>query len=77
VEKNPVVLLKQFGSSSVDWEISIWTRSPWEYYPIRCGLNEEIWHGLKAAGIVIAFPQVDVHFDDGVEESLAGLRKAA
>jgi small-conductance mechanosensitive channel len=76
-EKNPVVFLKQFGSSSVDWELSIWTRDPWDYYPIRCALNEDIWHGLQAAGIVIAFPQVDVHFDEEVEKSLSGLRSAA
>ena len=73
----PVALLKGFGSSSVDWEISVWTRTPWDNHPRRCALNEALWHGLKAAGITIAYPQVDVHFDSSVEESLAGNRRAA
>jgi small-conductance mechanosensitive channel len=29
----------------------------------RAQLNEAIWWGLKEAGIAIAFPQLDVHFD--------------
>jgi small-conductance mechanosensitive channel len=40
------------------------------------GLNEAIWWSLKDAGIVIAFPQVDVHFDEPVVESLKGLHRA-
>ncbi len=59
----PVVLLNGFGSSSVDWEVSIWITDPWRVLNARSDLNKAIWWGLKDAGIVIAFPQLDVHFD--------------
>ena len=62
-DREPVVNLLQFGSSSVDWELSVWMDDPWRERRARSELNEAVWWGLKEAGIVIAFPQVDVHFD--------------
>ena len=65
-EKDPLVLLVEFGNSSVDFEVSIWAQDPWTARVTRSNLNWAIWNHLKAAGITIAFPQVDVHFDEGV-----------
>ena len=64
-EKDPVVLLLEFGSSSVDFELSIWAEDPWAARVTRSDLNMAIWEYLKEAGITIAFPQLDVHFDPG------------
>ncbi len=75
-KKAPVVLLMEFGSSSVDWEVSVWVEDPWGIRRTRSMLNEAIWWALKDAGITIAFPQVDVHFDPPVVESLRELRRA-
>jgi small-conductance mechanosensitive channel len=61
--KHPVVLLLEFGSSSVDFELSIWAEDPWAARVTRSDLNMAIWEHLKEAGITIAFPQLDVHFD--------------
>ena len=61
--REPVVLLKAFGNSSVDWEVSVWTDEPWRALVIRSELHEAIWWALEEAGITIAFPQLDVHFD--------------
>ncbi len=63
----PRVLLSEFGNSSVDFEVSIWTRDPWGARVARSDLNFAIWHALKSASITIAFPQLDVHFDRGPE----------
>ncbi len=63
----PRVLLSEFGNSAVDFEVSIWTRDPWGARVARSDLNFAIWHALKSAGITIAFPQLDVHFDHGVD----------
>ena len=42
------------------------------------GRFDKAWKAsLKDAGIVIAFPQLDVHFDEPVMESLQGLRRAS
>jgi len=74
-EKDPVVIMRAFGSSSVDWEVSVWVEDPWSVGQYVSELNEAIWWSLKDAGIVIAFPQLDVHFDEPVVESLQGLRR--
>ena len=60
---DPIVLLRQFGSSSVDFEVSVWVDDPWRTPRMQSELNQAIWWALKDAGIVIAFPQLDVHFD--------------
>ena len=66
----PVVLLTGFGSSSVDWEVSVWTAEPWHRDRVASALRLAIWDALKREGLVIAFPQVDVHFDAPVIEAL-------
>lgn len=69
----PVVLMKAFGSSTVDFTVSVFTEDPWSLRRLRSLLNEAIWAALEKADIEIAFPQVDVHFDTPVVEALAGL----
>ena len=74
--QDPVVLLRQFGSSSVDFEVSVWIDQPWSAQRRLSDLNEAIWWAFQEAGIVIAFPQLDLHLDRPVMESLQGLRRA-
>ena len=57
----PMVLLNSFGDSSVNYSIRVWIDDPWFAGRMRSQLNEAIWWALKEAGIVIAFPQRDVH----------------
>ncbi len=64
--KGVVVLLLEFGDSSVVWEVSVWSADPWNSRIVRSNLNKTIWNQLKENGITIAFPQLDVHFDPGV-----------
>lgn len=64
--RDPVIVLLDFGDSSVVWEVSIWAADPWRGQQVRSELNKAIWTGLQDAGITIAFPQLDVHFDPGV-----------
>ncbi|MBK7644401.1 MAG: mechanosensitive ion channel [Planctomycetes bacterium] len=69
--KEPRILLTGFGSSSVDWEVSVWIEDPWHSRWMHSKLNEAIWHALRQAGVTIAFPQLDLHVDP---ELLAALR---
>lgn len=73
----PVVLMDDFGSSSVDWEVSIWTADPWRARTIRSRVREAIWTAFKQNSIVIAFPQLDVHFDPPVSQALERMGRAA
>jgi small-conductance mechanosensitive channel len=60
-QMRPRVLLDAFGDSSVNYSIRVWIDNPWIGGRMRSSLNEAIWWALKEAGIVIAFPQRDVH----------------
>ena len=72
-QEPPRILLLDFADSAVVWEVSVWMNDPWRMTGRRSDLNEAIWWALKEAGIVIAFPQVDVHFDTPVSAALETL----
>jgi potassium efflux system protein len=72
--KDPLVLMVEFGDSAVVFEVSVWIDDPWVLRRSRSDLNEAIWWAFKEKGIVIAFPQLDVHLDP---EALAAIRRAA
>lgn len=60
-QKPPIVLLSDFDDSSVVYRVLVWIEDPWVPGRLRSELNEAIWWALKDAGVVIAFPQLDVH----------------
>lgn len=76
-EPEPRVLLEEFGSSSVNFGIYLNVDDPWKQRVYASELRKAIWFALQEAGITIAYPQVDVHFDAPVSEALLSLKKAA
>ena len=62
--REPEVLLLGFGNSTVNYKASIWIDTPWDSGKVKSELNKTVWWALKEAGIEIAFPQLDVHFDE-------------
>ncbi len=74
----PRVLLLNFGASSVEYEVSAWMHEPFHYRIAGSEMREAIWWAFKESGIVIAFPQVDVHLpaelSQGLVAALAGNR---
>ena len=73
----PLVLMTAFGSSSVDFDVAVWSDDPWRSRRHQSDLHEAVWWELKERGIVIAFPQLDVHFDPAVNETLTRLPRAS
>jgi len=67
----PVVLLSGFGDSAVNFKIRVWIEDPWATPERLSLLNDAIWWGLKKAGIVIAYPQLDMHFDESFTKQQA------
>jgi potassium efflux system protein len=65
--EEPRVLMSEFADSSVVFKVFVWSHEPWIARRLASDLNEAIWWALKEAGIVIAFPQLDVHFDPQIE----------
>lgn len=64
--REPIVLLSGFGASSVDYTVAVWVSDPWSQPRYRSDLRKAIWDALKEAKLVIAFPQLDVHFDPSI-----------
>ena len=71
-EHEPRIQLTGFGSSSVDFEVSVWIEKPWEMAQRRSDLHHAVWWALKEADVTIAFPQLDVHFDRELPARLEG-----
>jgi small-conductance mechanosensitive channel len=69
-----VIMLRSFGASSVDWEVSIWIDKPWNRPTALSDLNKAIWFALLANKIEIPFPQLDLHVDDALLERLRARR---
>lgn len=67
----PGVFLRDFGASSVDWEVCVWIDDPWGKNGLSSELRRRIWDALKEAGITIAYPQLDVHLDAPVVAALS------
>src|SRR5256885_1362048 len=66
-EPAPSVFLEQFGDSSIDFKLMVWSSEmsarPSRY---RSDLNFAIVEKFREAGIEFPFPQRDVHIRDGV-----------
>lgn len=71
---HPVVQIKAFGNSTIDFEVSIWVDRPWDGPLIQSKLLEAMWLTLTEHHVTIAFPQLDVHFDPEIQKTLDGLR---
>jgi small-conductance mechanosensitive channel len=64
-QPSPDVLFKQYGNSSIDFELRIWINEPWLFPSVRSVLYFSIWYKLKQANIEIPFPQTDLHVRSG------------
>lgn len=70
-EPGPAVRLLEFGSSSVDFGVYVSIDDPWQQRVLMSELRKDIWFAFKEAGITIAYPQLDVHFDSSIVETVA------
>ncbi len=68
-EPEPRVRFRTFGDSSLDFELLCWAKRPQDKGRLIHTLNGEIYKAFGDAGIVIPFPQRDIHMDphpDGI-----------
>ncbi|MDA3962241.1 MAG: mechanosensitive ion channel [Planctomycetota bacterium] len=56
------IILAELNASSVDWKVRIWTQ-PANYWQVREDALVACKKALDAAGLVIPYPQMDVHLD--------------
>ena len=60
-----VSFLAEFGDSSINYMVDVWTDDANGSRHRRSDLHEAIWWALKEKSITISFPQLDVHLDQG------------
>jgi small-conductance mechanosensitive channel len=64
----PTSRLMAFGDSGVELELRVWIQDPEAGLgSVRSDVNLAIWRAFKAAGIVIPYPQRDLHIRSGLE----------
>ncbi|NJR13120.1 MAG: mechanosensitive ion channel [Phyllobacteriaceae bacterium] len=73
----PFVLFKDFGASSLDFELRVFVADLFEQLRIQSEIRFEIIRRFREEGIEVPFPQRDVKlkFDDGGASLPAALRK--
>ncbi|UCG80806.1 MAG: mechanosensitive ion channel family protein [Desulfobacterales bacterium] len=66
----PQILFMGFGDSSLDFQVRVWIHDVDNMFAVRSELHQEIDRRFRESGIVIAFPQRDLHLRN-VDESAA------
>jgi len=64
-EPAPSVVFNEFGDNSLNMALRVFITSPSDWMPLTTDLHRAINRKFNEAGIVIAFPQRDVHLDAG------------
>ena len=62
-EPKPRVRFRSFGDSALDFELLCWAKRPHDKGRLVHTLNGEIYRAFDDQGIVIPFPQQDIHLD--------------
>ncbi len=57
----PEVWFKEFGDSSLNFELLFWTAKPHLQFKLRSRINYKIDRAFRDAGVTIPFPQRDLH----------------
>ncbi|MFP5408266.1 MAG: mechanosensitive ion channel family protein, partial [Gammaproteobacteria bacterium] len=65
----PTSRLIAFGDSGIELELRVWIQDPEAGMgSVRSDINLAIWRAFKDAGIVIPYPQRDLHIRSGLPE---------
>ncbi|MDP2267015.1 MAG: mechanosensitive ion channel [Thiobacillus sp.] len=67
-DPEPATRLMAFGDNGIELELRVWIQDPESGLPnVRSDINLAIWRAFKGAGIVIPYPQRDLHIRGGLE----------
>ena len=59
--RKPLVRFQRFGDSTLDFALVVWIKNVIKLRQINSDLHHQVFKKLESEGIVIAFPQRDVH----------------
>jgi potassium-dependent mechanosensitive channel len=64
-DKDPVVRLKEFGNSSINFALFTWIVDVRDKFAAHHWINVELWRAFHRKGVEIPFPQLDLHIKGG------------
>jgi len=62
----PIIRLAEHAGSSLNFDVKVYV-SPADYWTVYYDLHEEVKEAFDEAGFNIPYPQMDIHFDEGVK----------
>ncbi len=69
-DPEPGTRLMSFGDNGIELELRVWIKDPESgLASVRSDINLAIWRAFKSAGIVIPYPQRDLHIRSGLDAS--------
>jgi small-conductance mechanosensitive channel len=70
-DPEPRVRFREFGDSALLFELLVWVPNPELRGKISDQLNEQVYNAVNAAGLIIPFPQRDVHIYSSEPKAVA------
>jgi small-conductance mechanosensitive channel len=67
-EPAPLVFFRDFGDSSLDFELAVWLDDPLNELQVTSALRFAIDDAFRAKGITIPFPQRHLHLEGGLPD---------
>lgn len=75
-ENDPWIVMTGFGESAIAFEVYVWIENAWSGKSSRSLLYEAVWAAFQEAGIVIAYPHLNVSLDATQKSIPAGASKS-
>ena len=75
--RRPLVRFQAFGDSTLNFALVVWIKNVIKIRQINSDLHHEVFTKLREKGIVIAFPQRDVHLYEASKPSKEHITKPA
>lgn len=73
----PIVYFNEFGDSSLNFDLIVWTDKPLQQFKIRSDLNFATVHAFREKGIEIPFPQRDLHVRSSIPIKTSEIRNSS
>lgn len=77
LEPRPKVYLKNFGDSSIEYEIKFWLEDHSTYYEVCDSIRTNVWYSLHRHGIRIPFPMRTVQIERPARDKQHEVQHAA
>ncbi|MEC9491026.1 MAG: mechanosensitive ion channel domain-containing protein [Halanaerobiales bacterium] len=65
-DPDPIIRVTEHAGSSINIACKVWVKGP-DYWTVFYDMHEDVKDAFDEAGIGIPYPQMDIHFDEGIK----------